>query len=73
MWELEALFVLRSQILEPELQRVLLPSLGKQAPPPLPSEFHSTGAPLRELLFKIPPEPEAVQVPSPLGVCFASS
>lgn len=63
MWELEALFVLRSQILKPELQHVLLSSLGKQAPPPLPSEFHSAGGPLSELLFKIPPEPESVQAP----------
>ena len=63
MWELETLFVLRSQILEPDLQLVLLSSLGKQAPPPLPSELHRAGAPLSELLFKIPPEPESVQVP----------
>lgn len=34
MRELETLFVLHSQILEPELQRVLLSSLGKQGPTP---------------------------------------
>lgn len=36
--------------------------LPREIRPLHPSEFHSSGVPLTELLFKIPPEPESVRV-----------